>query len=63
MNKPRTAEEIRRDQIRKTTELLKIGYRLMGKVGAPRLPTRMRDETRQSSSSRSAHAQDRAFPT
>lgn len=59
MNKPRTIQQIERDQIRKTTELLKIEYRLMRKVRPPRIPTWMRDGTRQSSNSRTIPARDR----
>lgn len=59
MAKPRTIEQIQRDQIRKTTELLKIEYRLMWKVRLPRIPTWMRDGTRQSSNPRTLPARDR----
>ena len=59
MNKPRTIERIQRDQIRKTTELLKIEYRLMWKVRPPRILTWMRDGTRQSSNPRTLPARDR----
>ena len=51
MANPRTIEQIRRDQFLKATELLKIEHELMRKV-APRPPTRIRDEARQSSDPR-----------
>ena len=51
MAKPRTIEQIQRDQFRKAKELLEIEHELMRKV-APRAPTRIRDEARQSSDPR-----------
>ena len=48
---PRTVEKIRRDQFLKATKRLKIEHELMRKV-APRPPTRIRDEARQSSDPR-----------
>ena len=48
---PRTVEQIRRDQFLKATKRLKITHELMRKV-APRPPTRIRDEARQSSEPR-----------
>jgi len=51
MAKPRTIEQIQRDQFLKATELLKIEHELMRKV-APRAPTRIRDEAKQSSDPR-----------
>ena len=59
MTKPRTIEQIQRDQIRKTTELLKIGYRLMWKVGAPPIRTRIQARTRQPSNPPTLPARDR----
>lgn len=61
MAKPRTFAQIERDQIRKTTELLKIGYRLMGRVGPPPSPTRIQDRTRQSSDPRTLPHRDSAL--
>ena len=51
MAKPRTAEQFRRDRVRKYTELLKIEHELMRKV-APRPPTRIQEGARQSSDPR-----------
>ena len=51
MAKPRTIQQINRDQFRKATELLKIEHELMRKV-APRAPTRIRGRARQSSEPR-----------
>ena len=51
MAKPRTIQQINRDQFRKATELLKIEHELMRKV-APRAPTRIRDRASQSSDPR-----------
>ena len=48
MAKPRTIAQIQRDQIRKTTELLKGTFRLMARVGPPRSLTRILDQPRQS---------------
>ena len=51
MANARTIQQLQRDQIRKATKRLKIEYELMRKV-APRPPTRIRDEARQSSDPR-----------
>ena len=52
MSNPRTVEQIRRDQVRKYTELLKIEHELMRKVRPPRALTRIRDRASQSSDPR-----------
>ena len=52
MAKPRTIEQIQRDQFLKATELLKIEHELMRKVRPPSALTRIRDEARQSSDPR-----------
>ena len=52
MSNPRTVEQIRRDQVRKYTELLKIEHELMRKVRPPSALTRIRDRARQSSDPR-----------
>ena len=52
MAKPRTIQQINRDQFRKATELLKIEHELMRKVRPPRALTRIRDRARQSSEPR-----------
>ena len=61
MTKPRTIEQIQQDQLRKTTELLKIGYRLMWKVGAHPLPTGIRDRKRQSGDPLASPCRDSAI--
>ena len=48
MSNPRTVEQIRRDQVRKYTELLKIEHELMRKVRPPSALTRIRDRAKQS---------------
>ena len=52
MSNPRTVEQIRRDQVRKYTELLKIEHELMRKVRPPSALTRIRDRAKQSSEPR-----------
>ena len=52
MSNPRTVEQIRRDQVRKYTELLKIEHELMRKVRPPSALTQIRDRAKQSSDPR-----------